>query len=443
MISLPAGFTARMKPLLGEDWDRFTAALELPLRRGLRINPLKADPERVRACFEGRLSPVPFSPLGYYLEGELRAGADPLHHAGGYYMQEPSAMSAVAALDPKPGERILDLCAAPGGKATQIAAALKGTGLLWCNEYVRSRAGALIQNLERCGVRNALVTSLDPAPLCKDRAEAFDGVLCDLPCSGEGMFRKEPAALTEWSERNIALCAARGRSILEAAAGAVRPGGRLLMSTCTFAPEENEENAAAFLAAHPEFEPADLRFLPFGSPSLPPYEQGRRIWPWQGGEGHFLALFRKKGDAPGGWAAYIPPPKDPFASKAEALYASLFFAPPQGAFVTFGETVRLLPADMPASSLRILWAGVGAAEVKKDRLEPAHSLFAAASAADCRRRFEPADPLPFLRGEAIPCPADPAGFTAVTVSGAVCGFGKAVGGILKNHYPKGLRIIHG
>ena len=432
-----------MKPLLGEDWARFEAALAAPLRRGLRINPLKADPARVVGYFAGRLSPAPFAENGYYLEGELRAGADPLHHAGGYYMQEPSAMGAVTALDPRPGERILDLCAAPGGKSTQIAAALKGEGLLWCNEYVRSRASVLMQNLERCGVRNALVTSLDAVPLCEETAEAFDGVLCDLPCSGEGMFRKEPAALTEWSEENIALCAARGEYVLNAAAGAVRPGGRLLMSTCTFAPEENEQNAARFLAAHPEFEPVDLSRLPFGSPSLPPYTRGRRIWPWQGGEGHFLALFRKRGDAPGRWLPYQPPKRDPWADKGAELYRSLFAAPPRGTFVTLGDTVRLLPADMPATRLHLLGAGIAAAEIKKDRLEPAHSLFAAALPADCLRRVDPADPLPFLRGETVACDPALSGFAAVTAAGAVCGFGKAVKGTLKNHYPKGLRIING
>lgn len=443
MISLPAGFISRMRPLLGPDWERFTDALETPLRRGLRLNPLKIDPAKAAACFSGRLSPAPFAENGYYLEGDLKAGADPLHHAGAYYMQEPSAMGAVTALDPRPGERVLDLCAAPGGKSTQIAAALGGKGLLWCNEYVRPRASVLMQNLERCGVRNAVVTSLDAAPLCGEMEEAFDAVLCDLPCSGEGMFRKEPAALTGWSEEVIARCAERGRYILEAAAGAVRAGGRLMMATCTFAPEENEQNAAWFLSAHPEFEPVDLSCLSFGSPALPPYEQGRRIWPWQGGEGHFLALFRKRGDAPCRWAPYAPPKRDPQADRAAALYASLFVAPPEGTFVTVGDKVRLLPADMPAAALHLLSAGIGAAEVKKDRLSPVHSLFAAAAAADCRRSVEPADPLPFLRGETVPCDPVLSGFTAVTAAGAVCGFGKAVGGTLKNHYPKGLRIIHG
>jgi hypothetical protein len=193
------------------------------------------------------------------------------------------------------------------------------------------------------------------------------------------------------------------------------------MSTCTFAPEENEQNAARFLTAHPEFEPVDLSRLPFGSPSLPPYTRGRRIWPWQGGEGHFLALFRKRGDAPGRWLPYQPPKRDPWADKGAELYRSLFAAPPRGTFVTLGDTVRLLPADMPATRLHLLGAGIAAAEIKKDRLEPAHSLFAAALPADCLRRVDPADPLPFLRGETVACDPALSGFAAVTAAFAIFG----------------------
>ena len=447
-ITLPPLFRQRMEELLGADFPAFEAAFTAAEpTKGLRANPLKLPAERLAALLGDDLRPTPFAPTGFELVGERKAGTDPLHHAGAYYRQEPSAMSAVTALDPRPGERVLDLCAAPGGKSTQIAAALAGEGLLWCNEYVRARATPLMQNLERCGVRNAVVTSMDTVPLCEALAGGFDAVLCDAPCSGEGMFRKEPEALTGWSLENVELCARRQRDILEAAARAVRPGGRLVYSTCTFAPEENEQNAAWFLATHPEFEPGDLTHLPFGQPAFPlndfPTAAGRRILPGQGGEGHFLALFRKKGDSPCVGSPYLPPKKDPHAAEAGVLYGNLFHGAPLGTFVTVGDTVRLLPPLMPATNLHILSAGIAVAEVKKNRLEPAHSLFAAAEATDCRRllslSLDDSRLAAFLHGEAIPCDEGLSGWVAVAVEGAVLGFGKAVNGTLKNHYPKGLR----
>lgn len=449
-MEFPKEFEARMRTLLGEEYPAFAEAFESDVpARGLRLNGLKLAPERARALLGEEIAPTAFSPCGYTLLTERKAGSDPLHHAGVYYRQEPSAMSAVTALAPQAGEWVLDLCAAPGGKSTQIAAALGGEGLLWCNEYVRARATPLMQNLERCGVRNAVVTSLDTAVLAEDMEGAFDAVLCDAPCSGEGMFRKEAEALNGWSMDNVRLCAARQRTILDAAARALRPGGRLLYSTCTFAPEENEQNAAWFLATHPDFEAGDLSHLPFGQPAFPlddafPSAAGRRILPQHGGEGHFLALFHKKGETHGTRSPYVPPKKDPHAAEAEALYRALFTDEPQGMFVTVGDTVRLLPPAMPATALHLLTAGVAVAEICKNRLEPSHSIFAAARANACRQvlSLPPDSPAltAFLHGEAIPCDAALGGWTAVAADEAVVGFGKAVNGTLKNRYPKGLRI---
>lgn len=448
-MQFPALFEERMRALLGHAYADFAAAFAADApARGLRINPLKATQEEALALLSEEVVPTPFSPWGFRLASDRKAGNDPLHHAGVYYRQEPSAMSAVTALAPQRGERVLDLCAAPGGKSTQIAAALNGEGLLWCNEYVRSRATALMQNLERCGVRNAVVTSLDTAVLAEHLPEAFDAVLCDAPCSGEGMFRKEPEALAQWSIDNVSLCADRQRTILDAAAKTVRPGGRLLYSTCTFAPEENEQNAAWFLATHPDFEAGDLSALPFGQPAFPvadfPQNAGRRILPQHGGEGHFLALFHRKGEGKTLVSPYVPPKKDAYAAEAEALYRTTFRDEPQGTFVTVGDTVRLLPPTMPATALHLLYAGVAVAEVCKNRLEPAHSIFAAKRAEECRAviSLTPADPTlaAFLHGEAIPCDDTLSGWTAVAVGNAVVGFGKAVNGTLKNRYPKGLRI---
>lgn len=368
-------------------------------------------------------------------------------------------MAAVTALSPRPGERVLDTCAAPGGKSTQIAAALAGEGLLWANEFVRGRVAPLRENLVRCGVRNAVVTSLAVDALADALPGAFDAVLCDAPCSGEGMFRKEPEALAGWSMDNVTLCAARQKEILDAAARTVRPGGRLLYSTCTFAPEENEGVAAWFLSTHPDFRPGDLSALPFGRPAFAdaalapfaltggfPPAAGRRILPGDGGEGHFLALFYRDGDAPAAVSPYIPP-RNPHADAARALYEELFKAPPAGTLVTFGDTVRLLPPMLPRTSLPLIAAGVAVATVCKNRLEPAHGVFAAATAADCRRliALAPDDPAltAFLRGEPIACDPALAGWTAVAADDAVVGFGKAVNGTLKNRYPKGLRLLNG
>ena len=458
-MQLPEEFQNRMKLLLQDEYDAFLSGYALPLRRGVRVNVRKMAVADFLPLFSHALTPSPFADTGFYLDEEHKAGGDPLHHAGAYYMQEPSATSAVTVLAPQPGERVLDLCAAPGGKSTQIAAAVGDDGLLWSNEYVASRARILQQNLERCAGRNIVVSNQDTGVLCNGLTGYFDAVLVDAPCSGEGMFRKEPQALSEWSMDNIRLCANRQKEILDNATKAVRPGGRLVYSTCTFAPEENEGIVAQFLDAHPDYTlvPIDVDW---GCPGfatdrirpLCPEVSGaydltgcRRILPQHGGEGHFIALFKRSGD--GGAmtvSAYDYPAKDPNRQAAEALYAECFTDQPDGIFVTVGDQVRLLPPHLPdCRGLGVLGAGVAIATVCKNRLEPAHSAYITARKSQCRRWVDlaPEDPLlrAFLHGEEIPCTEK--GWTAVCVAGIPVGFGKASGGRLKNRYPKGLRLI--
>ncbi|MBQ5840996.1 MAG: RsmF rRNA methyltransferase first C-terminal domain-containing protein [Clostridia bacterium] len=458
-MDFPIEFAHRMALLLGDEYDAFTAAYDAPLRRGLRVNTQKIATDEFWRLFPLPLEPSPFAADSFYLDAPHKAGSDPLHHAGAYYMQEPSAASAVAVLAPQAGEWILDLCAAPGGKSTQIATALGDSGLLWSNEYVGSRARILAQNLERWGARQAVVSNADSNLLCEELAEAFDGVLVDAPCSGEGMFRKEPQALTEWSMDNIRLCAKRQAEILHNASLAVRPGGRLVYSTCTFAPEENEGAVAAFLECHEDFylEPIRVNWgcAGFSAAQVAPFcpvsptmdtTGCRRILPQHGGEGHFIALLRRKGDAP---RRCLPPyplsSKDIHRQEAAALYSECFTDVPQGSFATVGEQVRLLPPDMPACrGIHMLAAGIPVATLCKNRLEPCHGAFLAALPNACQQLldFSPDEKglLDFLRGQEIPCGAKKS-WTAVAVGSLPVGFGKAVNGRLKNRYPKGLRLL--
>lgn len=464
---LPSEFEARMRPLLGERYALMEAWMGEPMTaKGLRVNRLKIEPEAFAAVFEGTLTPSPFAADGFLTDAEHRAGSDPLHHAGAYYMQEPSAMSAVTVLAPTEGEHVLDLCAAPGGKSTQIAAAIGEWGLLWANEYVPARARILAQNIERCGVRSAIVSCEDTGRLAERLAGEFDAVLADVPCSGEGMFRKEPEAIPQWSVENIRLCAERSAEILDNAAVCVREGGRLVLSTCTFAPEENEWAVVRFLAAHPEFtlEPIDVpfgeaafdaeRIAAFGPPedrafaASVPLHYCRRIFPWNGGEGHFIALLRREGEGVVPFAlSKDTADKTGAVEEAKALYEACFKTKPRGTFVRVGDTVRMLPVDFPdTQGLHIVSGGVAVAEViegRTRRLEPMHAVFMAASPKQCRRvvNLTKDDPrtAAFLRGEELRVTTSD-GWAGVAVEGVMVGFGKAVGGRLKNRYPKGLRL---
>ncbi len=456
----PLDFCERIEQLPDNLLPRFLDAYREPLRRGLRVNTTKISVDRFLSLTQLPLTASPFAADSFYLDVPHKAGSDPLHHAGAYYMQEPSATSAVTVLDPQPNERVLDLCAAPGGKSTQILAALGDTGLLWSNEYVAARAKILAQNIERMGGRRVVVSNADSGRLCERLAGFFDAVLVDAPCSGEGMFRKGPQALTEWSVDNIRLCAARQTEILNNAAMAVRAGGRIVYSTCTFAPEENEGVIAAFLAEHPDFSllPIDV---PWGSPAFAfedvrafmPIDRSdadltrcRRILPHEGGEGHFIALLQRHGEAVGGaLRPYAPPSRDAHRDEAAALYADNFIAPPTGTFVTVGDYVRLLPPDLPdISGCGVIAAGFAVAEICKNRLEPCHASYLATPLADCRRAVElaidDARLTAFLHGEELTIDSE-RGFTAIGTAGMTVGFGKSVGSRLKNRYPKGLRLL--
>ncbi len=427
---LPEAFLTRMQAQLDDEYPQYLASLDRPRAVALRFNPLKgAVPSLPFVCQN-----VPWEPMGYYYDPETRPGKHPYHEAGVYYLQEASAMSAVALLDPKPGERILDLCAAPGGKSTQIAGRMHGEGFLLSNEYHPKRARILSQNIERLGIANALVTNEAPDNLAKKLPAFFDKVLIDAPCSGEGMFRKEEAAITDWSEETVAMCARRQADILRSGAKLLRPGGRLVYSTCTFAPAENEETVAAFLAEHPDFslEAVDAPwFTPAGVGQF-------RLWPHKLlGEGHFAAVLRKNGDEPANGEG-CPGEKLPKAFEAFAKEMGIFL--PRGKAISFGATTFWAPEEMPdLRGLKVLRPGLELGEEKKGRFEPAHAL--AMWLTGCKNSlsfpWDSPETEKYLHGDVLS--TEVKGWCLVQVDGYSIGWGKGDGTWLKNHYPKGLR----
>ena len=427
---LPEKFLERMRNQLGEEYEQFLSSLERPRAVALRFNPLKGDAPQLPFVGEN----VPWEPNGFYYDPQSRPGLHVFHEAGVYYLQEASAMAPVALLDPQPGERVCDLCAAPGGKTTQIAGRMMGEGFLLCNEINPKRSKILSRNIERMAVANALVTNEHPGNLAKRFPEGFDKVLIDAPCSGEGMFRKEEAAVTDWSLETVEMCARRQAEILHSGAQMVRPGGRLVYSTCTFAPEEDELAVAAFLESHPDFEPEII-----AAPWFVPVENGgHRMWPHKLlGEGHFAAVLRKKGEAE---AEYDPIQGAKLPKEWISFAKELDIELPEGKAILFGETLYWVPVGMPdLAKLKVLRPGLELGTVKKGRFEPAHAL--ALWLKSCRNvQSYPADSQEmekYIHGDVVP--SGLRGWTLVTADGYSIGWGKGDGNVLKNHYPKGLR----
>ena len=427
---LPEAFLDRMKHQLDDEYEDFLRSLERPRAVALRFNPLKGTAPELPFVQQ----PVPWEPEGFYYDPASRPGLHVYHEAGVYYLQEASAMAPVALLDPQPGERVCDLCSAPGGKTTQIAGRMLGKGFLLCNEWSPKRAKILSQNIERMGVANALVTNEDTSVLAQRFAGSFDKVLIDAPCSGEGMFRKEEAAVTDWSIETVQMCARRQAEILHNGAQLVRPGGRLVYSTCTFAPEEDELAVAAFLENHPEFEPEIIK-----APWFVPGENGsHRLWPHKLlGEGHFAAVLRKKGDKE---AEFTPVSGGKLPKEWVQFAKDLQIELPAGQAVMFGDTLYWAPEGMPdIARLRVLRAGLELGTVKKGRFEPSHALALWLKSCANVQNYEPdsAEMAKYIHGDVVP--SSIRGWCLVTAGGYSIGWSKGDGNVLKNHYPKGLR----
>lgn len=470
-IVLPEAFKNRMKSLLGEEYPAFLDAYEKKRLYGLRFNPLKTSRDSFIEKMPFSLKAVAWTPDGFYYEEAAQPGKHILHEAGAYYIQEPSAMAVVEALSPKPGEKILDLCAAPGGKSTHIAGKMYGKGLLVSNEIVPARAKVLSQNIERMGIANAVVCNEPPEKMAEHFPQFFDRILVDAPCSGEGMFRKDETAIHEWSPENVVMCAKRQRFILEQAAIMLRPGGTLVYSTCTFSPEENEGVISGFLREHSDFSMDNPHMERFFSPGKPEWvenpaegiEYAMRLWPHKlKGEGHFIARLKKED---GLYASSLPGIEENVASRkkgqrqtdaedvvkqcANFLREELKLSPDvwerwreNGVFSMFGEHLYLIPAKMiPLQGLSVLRPGLHLGTQKKNRFEPAHALARYLSDKDAGQCYEltAAQALSYLQGETFACDTSLKGWMVLTTDGYTLGFGKAGNGQMKNHYPKGLR----
>lgn len=431
MNQLPKVFVDRMAAQLQDELPAFLRTYEEPYQRGIRLNPLKAvDGTHLP---EGLLEAVPWEPTGHYLSLDSKAGADILHEAGAWYLQEPSAMIPAAVLNAQPGEHILDLCAAPGGKTTQNALRMAGQGMIVCNEPIGDRARILSRNVERMGVTNAIVVSAWPEKLADVWPEAFDAIQCDAPCSGEGMFRRHPETRDEWNPESPAGCAKRQGDILDSAAVMLRPGGRMVYSTCTLNKIENEGVVEAFLLRHPDFE-----LMPFELPGLSAPQGMLTIYPHRiKGEGHFVALLRRKGDGRAVWQTASP--KN--APDKAAMKVLQEFLPGQQANLFFGNELRYCP-DFPelskAKGVTVLRSGLHLGTVKGKVFIPDHA-WAVSNAAPAvpRVHLTEEEARLYLNGQVIP--ADGKGWVLACYAGLPLGWGKVNEGMMKNHYPKGLR----
>ncbi|TVX92603.1 RsmB/NOP family class I SAM-dependent RNA methyltransferase [Paenibacillus agilis] len=492
--TLPETYKQQMERMLGEETEAFLQSFYEERTYGLRIHPLKWEQhkmilEPIMSTFS--LQPVPWCDEGYYYDPNTRPGKHPYHAAGLYYIQEPSAMSAVQLLDPQPGEIVLDLAAAPGGKTTHIAGRLQGKGLLIANEIHRERAKILASNVERMGCTNAIVTNSDPDTLAERFPMFFDRIMLDAPCSGEGMFRKDTDAIQEWSPEHVTLCATRQWDIIQAAVSMLKPGGTIAYSTCTFNYAENEQTIERWLDHYPDFT----------------LVQQERIWPHkQRGEGHYVAVLRRAGhledttecstsSASVSMTSYSSSATSslekgnkgkhkksagrknhPSSSNADAVYEQFvqwareympnWQTPMSGKPILFGEELYWLPAPADFSSdqsywlegklngLRVPRPGLHLAHVLKQRIEPAHALAlslpgpaSASSSIQLSSASDAAAILKYLKGEALLLDQDVQtdsnevvkGWTLVTIDGLPISWGKSANGMIKNHYPKGLR----
>lgn len=459
-MNLPIEFEKKMKAFLGNEWDDFLYSYDNNRFQALRFNTLKvqSQEERMRILKTLKISSekkVSWANEAYYFDENVRPGKHPYHEMGLYYIQEPSAMSAAALLAPKPGMRVLDLCAAPGGKSTQLATYLGDSGLLVSNEINTQRSRILSQNIERMGIKNAIVTNEDSFVLASHFPGFFNAIQVDAPCSGEGMFRKLPEAIEQWSMENVAICAERQKEILDNAAVMLKPGGTIVYSTCTFSKEENEDVIEYFLERHPDFT----------------LEEMERFWPHKvDGEGHFVAKLVRRGCVDTDLKADRKTKKNKNSKNRknetksaltkenmkllsefldETISENMAAWIKNSRLVMFGEQLYRLPdMEVDIKGLKVQRAGLHIGEFKKQRFEPSHSLALALKLNDAKNvvklTCDNPQTIGFFNGQSVMLSDEQAaeckkGWALVCVDGYPAGWGKVNGAQVKNHYPKGLR----
>ena len=453
---LSEDFKERMRRIPGLDAEALFCALEdgAPVR-GLRVNTLKISVEDFLKRTHLKLTPLGYAEDGFILDGGDGIGASPEHHAGEFYLQDPGAMATVNALDIKEGAVCLDMCSAPGGKSSQIAAKIGDSGLLIANEYVPKRCKIAVGNFERLGLRNTIAVSLDTEELSRLFENFFDVVLADVPCSGEGMFRKSEEALRDWSIENVLMCQERAIRILENGASTVKGGGYLVHSTCTFSIEENEMVVSRFLEKHPEFhlvevnkalQKATAPGVRFDGCSTKNIELCRRFYPHiSPGEGQFVAVMKKDGDAAERILykdASRPLSRD--AMQAVRRFFSENMSSDRSSDVRMsGEKLVLVPREVAIMPRSVFCSGVLLGELRGGLIVPSHHFFSAYGNEFIRKEnLSPGDERieKYLRGEEIDAiSAEGGGWCSILLGGVPLGGAKLSAGRLKNHYPKGLR----
>lgn len=436
MSILPLQFMQNMKKQLPEkEWEAFFAVYNQKPYKGVRLNPLKGGRDAIKQFLPFLGEQIAWEQNGFYTDEE-KVGGHPLHFAGAFYSQEPSAMSAAPLLQVQPGEKVLDLCSAPGGKGTQAACVMQGQGIIILNEPVYTRAKILLSNVERMGIKNAVVTSHLPEELSPLFPQYFDKILVDAPCSGEGMFRKNSEeALSEWSEENVVLCAKRQKHILEHATKMLKAGGRLVYSTCTFAESEDEGQVRDYLQNYPQ-----MRLI-----------KQEKLYPHKvKGEGHFVAVFEKtanENESENESGKQLPLAKLQISKNSELVYRAFekqCFTKEQ--FKNLHEAngnLYGIPENVFAwKGLNALRVGVHLGEVKNGRFEPSQALALSAKADECKNTvkltLDDARTDKYLRGEVIEDNGEN-GWCIVCVENYTLGFGKRVQGVVKNHLPKAVR----
>lgn len=450
-MNLPEEYTQRMKELLKDEFDDYMASFNDERLYGIRVNTLKMSVDDFYNKKLYELEPVQWCKEGFYYNGaDVRPSKSPYYHAGLYYLQEPSAMSTAAVADIQPGERVLDVCAAPGGKSTQAGAKLKGEGMLVTNDISTSRTKALLKNVELFGLTNAVVLNESPDRIADRFPMFFDKIIIDAPCSGEGMFRKDADVIKAWGKSMSDFCLSAQYEILEACARAVCDGGYIIYSTCTFDPAENENQIDAFLTRHSEFElceiPPELgldrgraEWSKSGNSEL---KKCGRLWPHKTkGEGHFVAKMRKNGN--GDRTEFDPQPKkkiDGFEYFEEFIKNNINIEF-NGDFDNFGEKLYLLPKGMPKlNGLRIVRNGWYIGDIKKKRFEPSQAFAMGLKKENVRLTQELGDyetAVKYLKGETLETDLKEDGWVLVTFDGLTLGWAKSQKGRLKNKYLPG------